>query len=81
MAKPTARTVTPPTARVPPTAAAKSGANKGSSENNVQQAQIDDLSNQVRISCPVPLRMLDSNSFFCFRLDAGDRFEIELGRT
>lgn len=47
MAKPTARTVTPPTARVPPTAAAKSGANKGSSENNVQQAQIDDLSNQV----------------------------------
>lgn len=54
VAKATPRTVTPPTARVPPTAAAKQGLNKGSTENNhnnsVLNAQIDDLSNQVRES-------------------------------
>lgn len=47
--KTTPRTVTPPTARVPPTATLK-GVNKGSAENNshgASNAQIDDLSNQV----------------------------------
>lgn len=52
VAKATPRTVTPPTARVPPTAASKPGVNKGSTENNshnnsVLNAQVDDLSNQV----------------------------------
>lgn len=51
VAKATPRMVTPPTARVPPTAAAKQGLNKGSTENNhnnsVLNAQVDDLSNQV----------------------------------
>jgi len=52
LAKATSRTVTPPTARVPPTAASKPGVNKGSTENNSHNnsalnAQIDDLSNQV----------------------------------
>lgn len=54
VAKATPRTVTPPTARVPPTAAAKQGLNKGSTENNhnnsVLNAQVDDLSNQVKLS-------------------------------
>lgn len=52
--KTTPRTVTPPTARVPPTATLKAGLNKGSAENNshgnsASNAQIDDLSNQVII--------------------------------
>lgn len=52
MSKVISRTVTPPTARVPPTATAKPGANKGSNENNSHtnhtlNAQIDELSNQV----------------------------------
>ncbi|XP_031637662.1 microtubule-associated protein RP/EB family member 1 isoform X1 [Contarinia nasturtii] len=52
IAKATPRTVTPPTARVPPTAASKPGVNKGSTENNSHNnsalnAQVDDLSNQI----------------------------------
>lgn len=59
VAKATARTVTPPTARVPPTAASKPGVNKGSTENNSHSnsalgAQVEDMSNQV-------------NSYFSFR--------------
>lgn len=54
MSKVASRTVTPPTARVPPTAA-KTGINKGSNENNshnsqVLNAQVEDLSSQV-IDC------------------------------
>jgi len=52
LSKASSRTVTPPTARVPPTAALKAGAHKGSHENNSHNnqainSQIDDLSNQV----------------------------------
>jgi len=50
--KATPRMVTPPTARVPPTATSKPGVNKGSTENNSHNnsainAQIDDMTNQI----------------------------------
>lgn len=63
VAKATPRMVTPPTARVPPTAASKPGLNKGSTENNSHNnsalnAQIDDLSNQVmKIGFAAPTRI------------------------
>lgn len=46
--RPTARTVTPPTARVRPTATPKAGDHKGNGHNNqAVNAQIDELSSQV----------------------------------
>lgn len=69
VAKATPRTVTPPTARVPPTAAAKQGLNKGSTENNhnnsVLNAQIDDLSNQVIVK-PSKFAQYVLNAIFDF---------------
>lgn len=88
VAKATPRTVTPPTARVPPTAAAKQGLNKGSTENNhnnsVLNAQVDDLSNQVKLSSRDELTKDGTFYLNCFAsvsFSTGDRFEAEFGGT
>lgn len=86
VAKATPRTVTPPTARVPPTAAAKQGLNKGSENNHnnsVLNAQVDDLSNQVKFGSHASTIFtgLPTNCFESVSLSAGNRFEAEFGRT
>lgn len=84
VAKATPRMVTPPTARVPPTAASKPGINKGSTENNSHNnsavnAQIDDLSNQVFYNLPTNFEYLEIYDIYSLFLD--HRFEIEFRRT